>query len=179
MKKRKILVPLLLILMFFGVPIGARYVFPLGYESYVDRYSSECGVDKLFVMAVIKTESDFDPNARSEVGARGLMQLMDEAFEWVALRKGDDRFTYDDMYEPEHNIEYGTYMISLLYDEYGDERTALAAYHAGRGAVRGWLSDSDYSSDGKTLDTIPSSVTAHYVDKVMGCYFVYKLLYGE
>ncbi|MBR4223753.1 MAG: lytic transglycosylase domain-containing protein [Oscillospiraceae bacterium] len=136
-------------------------------------------MDKYFIMAVIKTESDFDPKAQSEVGARGLMQLMGDAFDWVALRMDDDRYTYDDMYDPEHNIEYGTYLLKLLYEEYGDERTALAAYHTGRGRVNSWLADERFSKDGKTLDSIPSSATAHYVDKVMGAYFVYRFIYDK
>ena len=162
------------------MPKAAHSVFPQKYEAYVDKYCDRFGMDKFFILAVIKTESNFDPRAESDVGARGLMQIMNDAYEWVAFRMDDSReLTYDDMFDPETNIEYGTYLLMLLYDEYGDERTALAAYHAGRGCVNGWLSDSDYSSDGRKLDTIPSAATAHYVSKVMNTYDVYRVLYDK
>lgn len=81
------------------------------------------------------------------------------------------------MYVPEYNIQYGTYLLMLLYNEYGDEETALAAYHSGRGNVNKWLEDSSLSSDGQVLDDIPSSVTKHYVKKVMQAYDAYNNLY--
>lgn len=106
------------------------------------------------------------------------MQLMEDAYDWVGYRMEDEReISYDDMYVPEYNIEYGTYLLKLLCEEYGDERTALAAYHSGRGTVNGWLENSEYSADGRVLDKIPSTVTAHYVDKVMRAYEAYKNLY--
>ena len=52
-----------------------KYIYPLEYQTYVERYSAEYGVDKYLVYAVIKTESGFDPDAVSNVGARGLMQI--------------------------------------------------------------------------------------------------------
>ncbi|MCD7731308.1 MAG: lytic transglycosylase domain-containing protein [Oscillospiraceae bacterium] len=155
-----------------------KYIYPIKYEEYVERYSAEYNLDKYFVYAIIKTESGFDSTAVSDVGARGLMQLMEDAFEWVKYRMDDDRdVEYGDMFDPKYNIEYGTYLISLLYDEYGDEETALAAYFMGRGKVNEWLSDTNYSDDGITLKEIPSSAARHYVNKVMTAYRGYTNLY--
>lgn len=158
--------------------ISREYIYPKKFSEQVTMCSSVYGVDERLIFAVIKTESGFDPNAESDVGARGLMQLMEDAYDWVGYRMGDDReISYDDMYAPDYNIEYGTYLLKLLCEEYGDVRTALAAYHSGRGTVNGWLENSEYSADGKVLDKIPSAVTAHYVDKVMRAYEAYKNLY--
>lgn len=158
--------------------LSKRYIYPVYFEEYVEKYSERNNIDKYFIYAVIKTESNFNENAESEVGARGLMQIMEEAFDWVKYRMKDGRdLTYDDMFKAEYNIEYGTYLIKLLYDEYKDEETALAAYHSGRGNVNGWLKDEQNSGDGKTLNEIPSKVTAHYVDKVMTAYNGYNNLY--
>ena len=182
-KKVSFLIPLaaalLITITVFMLPDFSRNrIFPQHYSGYVEMYSRKYGVDPKLVYAVIKTESNFDPNAESDVGARGLMQLMSDAFEWVSYRMEDDRdLDYDCMFEPEYNIEYGTYLLKLLMDEYGDKRTALAAYHAGRGQVNSWLKDSSLSSDGKKLDTIPSSVTNYYVNKVMAAYDAYNNLY--
>lgn len=157
-----------------------KYIFPVKYESYVEKYSAQNGIDKYFVYAMIKTESNFDPNAVSDVGARGLMQLMEDAFEWVKFRMDDERdIVYNDMFDPQYNIEYGTFMISLLYKEYGDERTALAAYFMGRGKVNEWLKNKQYSKDGKTLTEMPSAAAEHYVNKVMTAYSSYYNLYNS
>ncbi len=108
------------------------------------------------------------------------MQLMEEAFDWLKYRMDDKReIDFDKMYDPEYNIQYGTYLIMLLYNEYGDEATALAAYHSGRTNVNKWLKDSNYSKDGKVLTDIPSSATKHYVNKVMNAYSGYTNLYNS
>ncbi len=158
--------------------ISKEYIYPTKYREFVEPAAEETGIDKYLIYAVIKTESNFKENAESDAGARGLMQIMEDAFDWVKFRMDDKRdICYDDMYEPAYNIEYGSYLIKLLYEEYGDERTALAAYHSGRGSVNGWLEDERYSSDGKTLDDIPSNTTEHYVNKVMTAYEGYTNLY--
>ena len=156
-----------------------KIFYPIKYENYVVEYSDKYDMDKYLIYSVIKTESNFDEKAVSNVGARGLMQLMEEAYDWVKYRMGDDRnITYDEMFNAEYNIEYGTYMLMLLRSEYGNDETAIAAYHAGRSAVNGWLKNSEYSSDGKTLTKIPSKSTAHYVSKVIKAYEGYKNLYN-
>ena len=158
--------------------ISRKYVYPQKYGDLVEKYSAKYGVDKNLVFAVIKTESNFDPSAESDVGARGLMQLMEDAYDWVGYRMEDKRgIDYDSMFVPEYNIQYGTYLLMLLYNEYGDEETALAAYHSGRGNVNNWLKDGSLSSDGKILDDIPSAATKHYVSKVMRAYDAYNNLY--
>lgn len=181
--KRKSILPFLiisaLILCIIKLPDFSReYIFPKHYSEYINKYSVLYNMDENLIYAVIKTESNFDPDAESDVGARGLMQLMEDAYEWVNYRMEDTReIDYSYMYEPEYNIEYGTYLLMLLYEEYGDTETALAAYHTGRGNVNKWLKDESLSSDGKTIDTIPSSATNHYVNKVMRAYDAYNNLY--
>lgn len=182
-KKSNAFLPLLIIfLLVIGCAklpdISRKYVYPQKYGDLVEKYSAKYGVDKNLVFAVIKTESNFDPSAESDVGARGLMQLMEDAYDWVGYRMEDKRgIDYDSMFVPEYNIQYGTYLLMLLYNEYGDEETALAAYHSGRGNVNSWLKDSSLSFDGKVLDDIPSAATKHYVSKVMRAYDAYNNLY--
>lgn len=157
-----------------------KYIYPIKYEEYVEKYSQQNSLDKYFVYAIIKTESNFNSDAVSDVGARGLMQIMEDAFDWVKYRMEDERLLeYNDMYNPEYNIEYGSYMMALLYDEYGNEETALAAYFMGRGKVNGWLKEKEYSDDGETLKKIPSAAAEHYVDKVMTAYSGYTNLYNN
>jgi soluble lytic murein transglycosylase len=163
--------------------IERKYFYPIKYEDYVVRYSEEYGLDENIIYAIINTESSFNPAAESEVGARGLMQIMEDAFLWTKSRMPqsdeNDNVSYNDMYDPELNIKYGAYLFYLLYNEYGDYETALAAYHSGRGNVNKWLLDPAHSSDGFALDkNIPSRATAHYVDKVMRSFENYEELYN-
>lgn len=79
----------------------------------------------------------------------------------------------------EQNIKYGTALLRLHLDEFGNYREMLAAYHAGRGAVNSWLSDPRYSADGKTLDSIPYDDTNDYVNKVLSVKRIYDKLFAE
>ncbi len=164
---------------FFGYQFYLKYTHPLKYESYVEKYSRKNGLDKYLVYAVIKTESGFDPTAVSSVGARGLMQIMEETFDWVSYRLDDSETRYLDMYDPEINIRYGCWLLGYLYEEFGDVETAMAAYHAGRGKVNEWLEDKSISADGVHLDVIPIPDTDHYVGKIVKTMETYKRLYEE
>lgn len=163
----------------FGYGRFLRYTHPIKYENLVERYSRENDLDKYLVYAVIKTESGFDPQAVSNVGARGLMQIMEPTFDWVKYRLGDEDSRYLDMYDPETNIRYGCWLIGYLCREFGDVDTAMAAYHAGSGQVSEWLEDGDISADGVHLDVIPISDTAHYVSKIDRALDTYKKLYDS
>lgn len=164
---------------YFGYQYYIRLTHPIGYDSYVEKYSAEYGIDKYLVYAVIKTESSYDPKAVSNVGARGLMQIMEETFDWIKFRMGDEETEYSDMFDPEKNIRYGCFLLGFLYEEFGNIDAAMSAYHAGRGAVNSWLSDSRYSRDGVHLDKIPIRDTAHYVDKINSAMQTYIRLYDK
>ncbi len=164
---------------YFGYGRLLEALFPIKYENYVERYSRENGLDKYFVYAVIKTESGFRPDAVSDVGARGLMQIMEDTFDWLKFRQGDESAVYYDMYDPQTNIRYGCCLLGFLMEEFGDIETAAAAYHIGRGRVNEWLGDSSISSDGVHLDVIPASDTAHYVSKITKAVEIYKRLYDK
>lgn len=187
-KKRRVL-PAVIICSVLAVLLAAagilgydrfeRFTHPVRYENLVEKYSRENDLDKYLVYAVIKTESGFDPQAVSNVGARGLMQIMEPTFDWVKYRLGDEDSRYLDMYDPETNIRYGCWLIGYLCREFGDADTAMAAYHAGSGQVGEWLEDADISADGVHLDVIPIPDTAHYVSKIDRALATYKRLYGN
>ncbi|MCL1788958.1 MAG: lytic transglycosylase domain-containing protein [Oscillospiraceae bacterium] len=150
------------------------------YQEIVERYADEYNIDKYLIYAMIKTESGFKRDAVSDVGARGLMQIMPDTFDWLSgHRLLEDDLTFNDMFVPEHNIRYGVELISYHMRHYNNTDNSLAAYHAGDGAVDNWLKDKRYSEDGKTLHHIPSAATAHYVSKVNKAYKIYLKLYKE
>lgn len=152
--------------------------YPRDYSPYVEKYATAYGVEPALVYAVIKNESGFDERALSNIGAMGLMQLTPETFEWVQSKAGSSHVLgSDSLYNPETNIQYGTYFLSLLLSEFGSQDTALAAYHAGRSNVKKWLADPADSKDGRTLYHIPFGDTRVYVKKVGLAVRTYRELY--
>ena len=155
-----------------------RVRYPLEYEDLILRYSDAYDLDPAFVAAVINTESSFQPDARSSANAIGLMQLQPETFDWVKYKIGEERsLTEEDLLDPEINVQYGCALYRLLLDEFGSLETAVAAYHAGWGNVKSWLSDTGYSSDGIHLDQIPFVDTAHYLERIISDQEVYARRY--
>jgi soluble lytic murein transglycosylase len=115
-----------------------RIRYPLRYEQIVRVHARNYDIDPALLAAVIYTESKFNANARSGAGAIGLMQLLPETAQGIALRTGGRSFVVTDLYRPELNVRYGCWYLRNLLRRYGDERTALAAYHAGQGNVDRW-----------------------------------------
>lgn len=164
---------------YYAYTVYLEKSYPMEYKGYVEKYSREYNVDKYLVYAVIKTESGFDKDALSNVGARGLMQIMEDTFDWIKFRMGDTETAYFDMYTAELNIKYGCWFLGYLTEEFGNVEAVAAAYHAGRGKVNEWLANKEYSKDGVHLDEIPSSDTAHYVSKITTAVDTYKKLYDK
>ena len=157
---------------------GLRLLYPQRYTELVEREAAEFDLEPNLVYAIIKTESGFDPQARSHADAMGLMQLTQETFDWIlSLYPTEDGS--GDIWDPGDNIHCGCALLRLLLDQYGTVEVALAAYNAGMGNVSGWLESGDYSHDGETLHTIPYPETDAYVKKVQRAYGLYQKLYEE
>lgn len=149
---------------------------PLPYYEIVSKYSAEYAVPEEVIYAVMNTESSFKSDAVSAKGAIGLMQITPDTFEWLCSKNSDPDTSSERLYNPEVNICYGTYFLSLLYTEFSVWDTVFAAYNAGRGKVNEWLADDQYNKNGKIVN-IPYPETAAYVEKVNKAMLVYKKLY--
>lgn len=153
--------------------------YPLKYTEFVDEQSEIYKVDKALIYAVIRTESSFNPDAVSSIGARGLMQITESTFEWAQMRLGGDFAddSYDDLFDPETNIKYGTFLLSAFIKEFGSIDNALCAYHAGWGNAKSWLKDPEISPDGENITNIPFKDTNWYVNKINEVMDRYESLY--
>ena len=97
------------------------------FDDIIKSQAAKNGIDENLLKAVIKTESGFNPNARSGAGAMGLMQLMPGTAESLGVT---------DPYNPSQNVEGGTKYLKKLLSKYdGNKEMALAAYNAGPGTV--------------------------------------------
>lgn len=143
------------------------------YREWIEKYALENGIEPAYVAAVILRESSYDPQATSSVGARGLMQVMEDTFDYVRRNLGESTI-FDDMYDPETNIRYGCWYLgnlSRIFD--GDPIEMACAYHAGPNNVKLWIMN--YAADQKNLrlEEIPMQDTRQYAGKVYDAYAIY------
>lgn len=152
-----------------------RKLFPTPYWDTINTYCKKYSVDKWLVTALIKAESNFNEDAVSHAGAKGIMQVTDETF---AFCMENTDIKNPDIFIPDANIHAGVWYLSHLIKKYdGNTQNALAAYNAGMGNVDKWLKDTRYSSDGKTLKKIPFSETVRYTEKINRYKIIYSILY--
>lgn len=182
----KRLLVLLLVLLVAGTVLFAafqdkieRWEYPIEYSEYVTYYADKYDIDPLMLYAFIRTESNFNPKADSDAGARGLMQITEVTFDWIKTKIAPtEDLTFEDLYDPETNIRFGSYFVSYCLLRYQDDlATAAAAYHSGWGTVDGLLSQAEYSADGKTLDHYPYPQMRLYVKKITSSYQRYQEIY--
>lgn len=164
-------------LLFFGGRFYLKIAYPLKYESLVNTNAASFEVPPSLIFAVIHTESHFDSQAVSPVGAKGLMQLMDETYEWIQTKLPEEPAPISRIFEPEINIRCGTKVLQVLLSQFDTLETALAAYNAGSGNVSRWLKNPEYSDDGVTLTVIPLTETKEYVSRVLKAQKRYQALY--
>ena len=153
-------------------------VYKLEYAEYVKKYANEYNVDEYLIYAIIKAESNFEPNAESHRGAKGLMQLMYSTAEDISKRIGIE-LNEENILEPDININLGTKYISMLIQKYNNTNLALAAYNAGSGNVDGWIEKGTLKSDGSDIENVPFTETNNYVRKILRDYEIYKNIYEE
>ena len=107
-----------------------KKMYPLQHLEYVEKYSEEFGVDKYYIYAIIKAESNYDTQASSHKGAQGLMQILPATAKEIASSLGMN-VTEENLYEVETNIMLGTKYFANLQKSYNNVMLALAAYNAG------------------------------------------------
>lgn len=158
----------------------ARWIYPVYYREIIVRWATVHGLDPWLVAAVVRVESNFRPSATSPRGARGLMQLLPDTARWVAGQMGEKHFFEDLLYDPEANVRLGTWYLADLMREFdGRAPVALAAYNAGRGAVRRWLEEATWDGTEQAVGTLPYGETRRFVSRVMRFWRIYRWLYAE
>lgn len=143
--------------------------------------------ERALVLATIRQESAFEPQAVSRAGARGLMQLMPATARAVAKEMGMGRDHSDHrlLADPAYNVDIGrSYLRSLIDDYDGSYVLALAAYNAGPGRVRQWIRDSGdprapHVDAVDWIELIPFAETRNYVQRVLENVQVYRWILGE
>jgi soluble lytic murein transglycosylase len=126
-----------------AVRVLESLVKPVVHKEIINRACGLYKEDPLFIMSIIKVESNFLKGAKSSRGAMGLMQLMPATAREIAHELRMRGFKESDLENPETNIMFGVYYVGKLRKEFGDDdMTVLAAYNAGRKNVQDWLKTS-------------------------------------
>ena len=182
MKNKKwliLVIVLVVIVVFLGIFKNKilKIIYPKTYKEIVETYSEQYNIEENLIFAVIKAESNFDEEAVSNKGAKGLMQLMEETAKDVANKSDIDIDTTkvgEELLKAENNIKIGTKYLSTLLGKYENEELALAAYNAGSGNVDKWIENGVIKSDGSDIENIPYKETNTYVRKIMRDYKIYE-----
>jgi soluble lytic murein transglycosylase len=151
--------------------------FPTPYRAELLAQAREIGLDPAYVYGLIRQESRFVSDARSHVGASGLMQVMPSTARWTAKKAGLD-YKPEFLTDRDFNLRIGTRYLKLVLDSFdGSMAMAAAAYNAGPSRPRRWR-------EGPPLDAaiwaenIPFNETRDYVKRVLSNATIYAQLLG-
>ena len=145
----------------------AEQRFPMPHRDAVVRRSQEIGLDPAYVYGLIRQESRFITDARSHVGASGLMQVMPATARWTARKIGMANFTTDKLNDRDTNIAIGTGYLKLVLDDFGGSMPlAAAAYNAGPSRSRTWR-NGPVMDAAAWAENVPFNETRDYVKKVL------------
>lgn len=148
------------------------------------KISSTLDIEPALALAITRQESEFDPNAKSKSGALGMMQLLPRTAKEIA-RKTGVRYSESRLREPAYNMQLASnYLLRLIKGYDGSYVMAVAAYNAGPGNVRGWISDFGSPHSGLEgaidwIEMIPFIETRNYVQRVIENLEIYRHLLSK
>jgi soluble lytic murein transglycosylase len=140
--------------------------YPLPHRAPLQASARQNNLDEAWVFGLIRQESRFITDARSRVGAQGLMQLMPPTATWVAKQTGMKNFVLANVADVATNLALGSYYLRHVLDDLGHPVLATAGYNAGPGRARRWRAETPLEG-AIYAESIPFNETRDYVKKVM------------
>ena len=159
-------------------PAQLRLLYPAVFQDDLIRESVERGIDPRLMLAIMRQESRFQPDAKSFAAARGLMQFISTTSTRVASELEIKGFAQDDLYSPTNSILFGSHYVKTLFAAFPEQPDAVvASYNGGDDNMKRWLARSRSSLPERYVPEIMFTQTKDYVYKVMANYRMYKYLY--
>ncbi|MFK3794871.1 transglycosylase SLT domain-containing protein [Pseudomonas sp. NPDC088444] len=150
--------------------------FPMAHRDTLVREAQIRGLHSSWVFAITRQESAFMDDARSSVGASGLMQLMPATAKETARKFSIPLASPAQVLNPDTNIQLGAAYLSQIHGQFNGNRVlASAAYNAGPGRVRQWLKGANHLAFDVWVESIPFDETRQYVQNVLS----YAVIYGQ
>jgi soluble lytic murein transglycosylase len=161
-----------------GVRSFWEAAFPRAYAPLVEEYGPPAGNPDLYLYAIMRKESGFDPHDVSYADARGLLQMIPPTSARVAATAGEPFFA-DQLYDPVANIRLGALYIGSLFKKFGGEvPLAAGAYNAGPRAMGRWCQQHAAHPTDEFVELIAFAQTREYAKRVTSLYAKYRYLYG-
>ncbi|MGR5301327.1 murein transglycosylase [Vibrio alfacsensis] len=154
--------------------------FPVAHRWWFNFYADKHNIDPITMMSLARQESALDSEARSPVGARGLMQIMPATAKYTARKYKLKYQGTEDLYNVGKNIEIGSHYLQGLMEDYDNNRIfALAAYNAGPNRVKTWRERTQGKVDAYSfIEAIPFKETRGYVQNILMFETYYRDLLG-
>jgi soluble lytic murein transglycosylase len=152
--------------------------YPAAFPDEIGETSGRVGIDPYFLLAVMRRESLFKPDARSAAGAVGLLQLEPVTARRAATVLGRPALRDEELTVPATAIDLGAWYLAELLGRFGDPAVALAAYNAGPRIALPWATAGVGRPLDEWVEDIPYRETRRYVKVVAGAWSAYRLLAG-
>ena len=154
-----------------------RIAYPLSFLPSALESSGE-GMDPLLILAMIREESLFLPEAVSPAGAVGLMQIMPNTGKALAGSEAWEGFEVKDLYSPSTSVSFGSKYMAEQLSEFKKSELAIAAYNAGPVTVRKWVKRFETEQTDHFLELITYPETRVYVKRVLASWWTYREIWS-
>ena len=164
-----------------AIPIELyRLLYPLYYADLLQKHTTKYEIDPLFVAAMIREESRYNADAVSYAGAIGLMQIMPANGPEFASRLKIPRFNTKMLYNPDINIQMGSWYMKSLMNQFDNNHALVAgAYNGGPGRMRRWIKAKQIPDLDEFIEDIGIDQTRRHIKKVIDSYIIYQQLYSS
>ncbi len=155
-------------------------LYPAPYKESLIKFGAEKKVDPRFMLAIMRQESRFRADVKSNAAARGLMQFISTTSDQIASELKRDNFKLEELFSPPTAVLFGAHYLSKLFGLFPNQPAAVAAsYNGGEDNMLRWLSRSKTDNPDRYVPEIIFAQSKDYVYKVMTNYRVYQMLYDE
>ncbi|MEP6871612.1 MAG: transglycosylase SLT domain-containing protein [Anaerolineaceae bacterium] len=156
-----------------------RVEYPVDYVSQLNEEAKTNNLDPLFLAALVRQESFWNPAAGSVAGALGLTQVIPETGDGIARALDVRGFVPADLFRPAVSLRFGAYYLAGQVRRFGEPWAALAAYNAGPGNAGRWVQAAGRGGAVEFVEQVDFEETAHYVTIVLEHYAHYIQAYGD
>ena len=157
-----------------------KLLYPAPYADSFLKYAAPRKVDSRFMLSIMRQESRFRADVKSNAAARGLMQFISTTSDKLAVDLKRENFRQDELYNPPTAILFGAQYLSDLFKIFPDQPAAVAAsFNGGEDNMTRWFARAKSDDPNRYVPEIVFSQSKDYVYKVMANYRIYQMLYDE